>query len=76
MYFEGKLENECNGAYLFTHRMPGEPKPHTDLVFVPEVGITELRNGVDAVDAWNNLLRLDKDQCLCAGIPAPAVRKK
>lgn len=60
MYFEGKLENECNGAYLFTHRMPGEPKPHTDLVFVPEVGITELRNGVDAVDAWNNSLRLEK----------------
>lgn len=60
MYFEGKLENECNGAYLFTHRMPGEAKPHTDLVFVPEVGITELRNGVDAVDAWNNSLRLEK----------------
>jgi len=60
MYFEGKLENECNGAYLFTHRMPGEAKPHTDLVFVPEVGIAEMRNGVDATDAWNNSLRLEK----------------
>lgn len=60
MYFEGKLENECNGAYLFTHRMPAEAKPHTDLVFVPEVGITELRNGVNPVDAWNNSLRLEK----------------
>ncbi len=60
MYFEGKLENECNGAYLFTHRMPAEAKPHTDLVFVPEVGITELRNGINPVDAWNNSLRLEK----------------
>lgn len=60
MYFEGKLENECNGAYLFTHRMPGEAKPHSDLVFVPQVGITELRNGVDPVDAWNNSFRLEK----------------
>lgn len=79
MYFEGKLENECNGAYLFTHRMPGEAKPYSDLVFVPQVGMTELRRGVDPVDAWNNALRLEKInnytlseylQVLCGNTPA------
>lgn len=60
MFFEGKLENDCTGAYLFTQRITGEPRPYADLVFVPEIGITEIRNGKDASDAINHTLKLEK----------------
>jgi len=60
MYFEGKLENDCTGAFLFTQRTTGEARPYTDMVFIPEIGISEVRNGQDATDALNHTLRLEK----------------
>lgn len=60
MFFEGKLENDCNGAFLFTQRVNGEARPYSSLVFVPEIGITEIQNGQDATDAVNHALRLEK----------------
>lgn len=60
MFFEGKLENDCSGAFLFTQRVKSEARPYSSLVFVPEIGITEIQNGQDATDAVNHALRLEK----------------
>ena len=61
VYFEGRLDNECSGAYIF--RQYSEAKnspPHTDIVLVPEIGITEERSGLNVEDAFNNLLSLNR----------------
>lgn len=60
VFFEGKLENECSGAYLFHQYAEFEGNPHSDIVLVPEVGIVEERSGINAEDALNNTLRLEK----------------
>lgn len=60
VYFEGKLENECSGAYLFHQYAEFDGNPHADIVLVPEVGIVEERSGINAEDALNNTLRLEK----------------
>jgi LysM repeat protein len=60
VFFEGKLENECSGAYLFHQYAEFDGNPHADLVLVPEVGIVEERSGINAEDALNNTLRLEK----------------
>lgn len=59
VYFEGRLENDCSGAYLFTQTAEFAGNPHTDLVLVPEVGIVEERSGINAEDAMKNTLRLN-----------------
>ncbi len=60
VFFEGRLENECSGAYLFHQYSEFEGNPHSDIVLVPEVGIVEERSGINAEDALNNTLRLEK----------------
>lgn len=60
VFFEGKLENECSGAYLFHQYAEFDGNPHADIVLVPEVGIVEERSGINAEDALNNTLRLEK----------------
>lgn len=60
IFFEGKLETDCSGAFLFRRIAPKEEKPHTDFVFIPEIGLNEDRSGADANDAFNNVLRLEK----------------
>lgn len=60
VFFEGKLENECSGAYLFHQYSEFDGNPHADIVLVPEVGIVEERSGINAEDALNNTLRLEK----------------
>jgi LysM repeat protein len=59
VFFEGKLHNDCSGAFLFHQYTNGDAKPHTDLVLIPEIGIVELRNGINAEDAMRNILRLN-----------------
>jgi LysM repeat protein len=58
--FEGKLENECTGEYIFRQYSEFAGNPHTDLVLVPELGIVEERSGVNAADAIKNTLQLNK----------------
>lgn len=60
VYFEGRLDNECSGAYLFHQYAEFDGSPHTDLVLIPEVGIVEKRNGINVDDALNNTLRLQR----------------
>lgn len=60
IFFEGKLETDCSGAFLFRRIAPREDKPHTDFVFIPEIGLSEDRSGANANDAFNNVLRLEK----------------
>jgi len=61
IYFEGKMENECSGFYLFRKIAPGnDENPHTDFVLIPEVGISEVRRGLNADDAFNDMHRLEK----------------
>ncbi len=60
IFFEGKIENSCSGAFLFRQDIPKAPKPYTDFVLLPEIGIAEERSGQNADDAVNNMLRLEK----------------
>lgn len=60
IFFEGKLESDCSGAYIFRRIAPDEAQLHTDFVLIPEVGLQEERIGKDANDAINNTLRLEK----------------
>lgn len=60
IYFEGKLENDCSGAFLFRQFSEYKGNPHTDLVLVPEIGIIEERSGRNVSDAFDNALRLEK----------------
>jgi len=58
--FEGKLENQCSGAFLFRQYSEYSGNPHTDLVLIPKVGIVEERSGINVEDALQNTLRLEK----------------
>lgn len=61
IFFEGKMENNCSGFYLFRRIIPKSEKTmHTDFVLIPEVGISEVRQGLNANDAFNNVERLEK----------------
>jgi len=60
VYFEGRLENDCTGSYLFRQLSPQSAYPLTDLVVSPEIGIVEERSGANASAALNNTLRLNK----------------
>ena len=61
VYFEGRLDNECSGAYIFRQYSEAKNSPaHTDIVLVPEIGIVEERSGKSVEDAFNNQLSLDR----------------
>ena len=61
VYFEGRLDNVCSGAYIFrqysnSRNMP----PHIDVVVIPEIGIVEERSGRSVEDALNNAFVLNQ----------------
>ena len=58
VYFEGRLENPCTGSYIFKQANKGNINTVADLVFVPEIGVTEERIGFNAADAQQNALIL------------------
>lgn len=62
VYFEGRLENACTGSFIFRQKSKGKLNTQTqaDLVFVPEIGVTEERIGFNAQDAQQNALTLKK----------------
>lgn len=60
VYFEGKLENECTGSYLFRQLAPQSAYPLIDLVVTPEIGVVEERSGPNAAAAMNNYITLRK----------------
>lgn len=60
VYFDGRLENQCSGAYVFRQFSLYTSSPHMDIIIVPEVGVVEARNGRNAEDALKNIRRLEK----------------
>lgn len=58
VYFEGRMENDCSGNYLFRQLAPQSAYPLIDLVLVPEIGIVEERSGANASAALNNMMSL------------------
>ena len=60
VYFDGRLENQCSGAYLFRQFSLYTSTPHMDIVLVPEIGVVEERSGRNSEDALNNIRRLNK----------------
>lgn len=60
VFFEGRIDNDCSGAYLFRQNAEYAGNPYTGLVLVPEIGITEERSGINIDDAMKNTLRLAK----------------
>lgn len=60
VYFDGRLENQCSGAYVFRQFSLYTSSPHMDIIIVPEVGVVEARTGRNAEDALKNIRRLEK----------------
>lgn len=61
VYFEGRLDNDCTGAFIFRQYSEQFNKPpHTDIVFVPELGVVEERTGKNVEDAFNRVLHLER----------------
>ena len=60
IFFEAKLENECSGAFLLRQNVKDQPKGLTYLLFVPEIGIVEERNGSNSLEALENTVKLEK----------------
>lgn len=60
VYFEGRIENDCTGAYLFRQLAPQSAYPLIDLVLIPEVGIVQERSGPNAAAAQNNSIALNR----------------
>lgn len=60
VFFEGRLEQECTGAYVFRQIAQGSRTPYTDLVLIPEVGIIEMRSGQTLDQALTNGMQLVK----------------
>ncbi|MCI5082905.1 MAG: LysM peptidoglycan-binding domain-containing protein [Saprospiraceae bacterium] len=60
IYFEAKLENECSGAFLLRQYVKDQQKGLTYIVFVPEVGIVEERNGANSLEALENTVKLEE----------------
>ncbi len=58
--FQGKYENACSGAYILRYSAPNAEIKHMDILFTPELGIQEERRGLNASDALNNYIQLDK----------------
>lgn len=58
VFFEGRLEQECTGAYVFRQIAQGSRTPYTDLVLIPEVGVIEIREGLTLDQALTNTMRL------------------
>ena len=58
VFFEGRLEKECTGAYVFRQIAQGSRTPYTDLVLIPEVGIIEMRSGQTLDQALTNGMQL------------------
>lgn len=84
VFFDGRLENQCSGAYVFRQFSLYTSNPHMDIILVPEVGLVEIRHGRNADDALNNIRRLDKvnDEYLsdymdrvCLGIVSESARQ-
>lgn len=59
VFFEGRMEEQCLGAYIFRQFAPRSAKPHMDLVFIPEVGIVEERAGFTLDEALSNAIKLE-----------------
>lgn len=60
VFFEGRLEQECTGAYVFRQIAQGSQTPYTDLVLIPEVGIIEMRSGRTLDQALTNGMKLEQ----------------
>ena len=80
VHFEGMLENECSGTLLFLQKAEFAGNSHTNIELIPEVGISEVRSGINAADAMKNILRLERVngkkldrylRQLCKGIDEP-----
>ncbi len=84
VYFEGRIANECSGAYIFRQytNATGVANAYSEIVIAPEIGITEARSGLTPEDATNNVVVLERvnnrkfsDHLLLAcgkGTPPPA----
>lgn len=59
VFFEGRMEQECLGAYIFRQFAPRSAKPHMDMVFIPNVGIVEERAGFTLDEALSNAIKLE-----------------
>ncbi len=60
VYFEGKLDRYCTDSYIFREYLRGSRSSQTDLEIIPEIGLIEKRQGIDAADAFNNVLVLKR----------------
>ncbi len=60
VFFQGRMEQECTGAYVFRQIAQGSRTPYTDLVLIPEVGIIEMRTGQTLDQALTNGMQLEK----------------
>lgn len=60
VFFQGRMEQECTGAYVFRQIAQGSRTPYTDLVLIPEVGIIEMRSGQTLDQALTNGMQLEK----------------
>lgn len=60
LYFEGRMNNDCSGSYLFRQLSSQSATPLTDLVLVPEIGITQERTGANATVAMENSLVVNR----------------
>lgn len=56
LYFEGREDNGCQGAYLFRQLAPQSAYPVMDLKLVPEIGIIEERSGATATTSGAALI--------------------
>lgn len=59
VFFEGRMEQECLGAYIFRQFAPRSAKPHMDMVFIPNIGIVEERAGFTLDEALSNAIKLN-----------------
>jgi LysM repeat protein len=59
VFFEGRMEEGCLGAFIFRQFAPRSAKPHLDLVFIPEIGIIEERAGFTLDEALSNAIKLE-----------------
>ncbi len=57
--FEGRMENNCSGEYIFSASDVAGSGPYAGMVVVPEIGIVEERSGANMDEAMRNVLRLE-----------------
>lgn len=58
--FEGRIENSCNGEYIFSMYGVAGKGPYANVIIVPEIGMVEERSGANMEEAMRNVLRLDR----------------